>query len=46
MAQMLGVTENAVRQLVKRKTLDPADLESVFDYIAKRRGWRISRTPG
>jgi hypothetical protein len=40
LALLLETSEGAVRQLVHDRVLDPADLESVLQYVARRRGWQ------
>lgn len=42
LALLLETSEGAVRQLVHEGTLDPADLESVLQYVARRRGWQTT----
>lgn len=45
LAKLLKTSEGAVRQAVHQGQFDPADLESVLQYVMKRRGCHHTSTP-
>jgi hypothetical protein len=42
LALLLNTSENAVRQAVAERRFNPADLDSVLQYVARRLGWKTS----